>query len=204
MRKTSVVLGVLGAVIAVSAVIGAVTFVRGGISARAEPSPLEVAFARKARTWMVPSASRDQANPISVSPRALAEGRAHFADHCAVCHANDGSGDTAIGRGLYPRAPDMRNAPTQKLTDGELFYIIENGVRLTGMPAWGGGGSPEASWHLVHFIRHLPELTSEELAEMKALNPKSPDEWRALEDDESFLRGEPPRSRPPGRDAHQH
>jgi mono/diheme cytochrome c family protein len=205
MRKTSVVLGVLGAVVAIIVATGVVAFVRGGISARAEPSRLEVALARKARSWMIPSASRDQANPISASPRVLAEGRAHFADHCAVCHANDGSGNTAIGRGLYPRAPDMRQAPTQGLTDGEIYYVIENGVRLTGMPAWGGGGNPEASWHLVHFIRHLPELTPEELAEMAALNPKSPDEWRALEDDESFLRGEPPRpGRQPQRSAHGH
>ena len=73
---------------------------------------------------------------------AIAEGRAHFADHCASCHANDGSGDTEMGRGLYPRAPDMRLAATQNLEDHELFYIIENGIRLTGMPAWGTGKNP--------------------------------------------------------------
>jgi hypothetical protein len=98
----------------------------------------------------------------------------------------------------------MRSPATQELTDGELFYIIENGVRLTGMPAWGGAGTAEGSWHLVHFIRHLPKLTDEEKSRMEALNPRSPAEWRALEDEEAFLRGEAPRAREPGHGAHTH
>ena len=74
------------------------------------------------------------------------KGLEHFADHCATCHANDGSGNTTIGKNLFPPAPDMRLAATQDLTDGELFYIIEEGVRFTGMPAW-SSGTPEArSW----------------------------------------------------------
>ncbi|MEO7144714.1 MAG: c-type cytochrome [Bryobacteraceae bacterium] len=66
----------------------------------------------------------------------LADARAHWADHCAACHANNGSGDTAMGKHTYPPTPDMRQAETQNLTDGELFYIIQNGSRLTRMPSW--------------------------------------------------------------------
>jgi mono/diheme cytochrome c family protein len=185
-----------------TALLGAV-LLHGGISARAEPSAAEARVARALRGWAIPSGARDARNPIAASPSALAAGLAHFADHCATCHANDGSGQTAIGRRLYPRAPDMRKAATQELTDGELFYIIENGVRLTGMPAWGGPGTAEGSWHLVHFIRHLPKLTDEERARMEALNPRSPEEWRALEEEERFLRGEPAR-REPGHGGHAH
>jgi len=65
----------------------------------------------------------------------IAEAKAHFADHCAICHANNGSGNTEIGRNLYPKAPDMRLPQTLNLTDGELYYTIHNGIRLTGMPA---------------------------------------------------------------------
>ena len=68
----------------------------------------------------------------------------------------------------------MRLAATQELTDGELFYFIENGIRFTGMPAW-GDGSPkgeELGWKLVHFIRHLPQLTPDEVGEMEGLNPQ--------------------------------
>src|SRR5467141_1262563 len=57
--------------------------------------------------------------------------------HCATCHGNDGRRQTDIGRNMYPKAPDMRRARTQDLTDCELFSIIKNGIRLTGMSAWG-------------------------------------------------------------------
>ena len=99
-----------------------------------------------------------------------------------------------MGRNLYPRVPDLRLPPTQQLTDGELFYIIENGIRLTGMPGWGDGSeeSGRASWHLVAFIRHLPHLTPAEKLEMDRLRPRSPDEWREMQEDEAFLKGSAP------------
>ncbi len=121
----------------------------------------------------------------------------HFADHCASCHANDGSGRTEMGEHLYPRVPDMRLAQTQGLTDGELFAIIEDGVRFTGMPAWGDKSeqSQLASWHLVHFIRHLARLTPEERLQMEALNPKGPEDRQEEQDEENFLKGENPAPR---------
>ena len=67
------------------------------------------------------------------------------ADHCATCQANGGSGQTEIGQNLYPKAPDMRLPRTQNLRDGEIYYIINNGVRLTGMPAWGESHQAEDS-----------------------------------------------------------
>lgn len=192
MRRACWILGSIGLVIVLLAGLGAAFAFRGGISARAEPSALEARVARTLRRWAIPGEARQITNPIPPTPRVLRAGLAHFADHCASCHANDGSGQAELGRSLYPRAPDLRKPATQGLTDGELFYIIENGVRLTGMPAWGGAGSAEGSWHLVHFIRHLPVLTPEEKAQMDALNPKSPEEWRALDEEDAFLRGAEP------------
>ncbi len=175
--------------VAVMAVMPVVLLLRGGISARADPSAAEEAIARRLRSLLIPAVARDARNPLALEPRILAAGRAHFADHCASCHANDGSGRTNLGRNLYPRAPDMRGPITQALTDGELFYIIENGVRLTGMPGWGGAGKPEESWKLVHFIRHLPKSTPEEQAEMEQLNPRSAEEWREFQEEAEFLKG---------------
>ena len=143
-------------------------------------------------------------NAVEPTEAVLTEALEHYADHCAVCHANNGSGDTPIGRGLYPRAPDMRTAPTQELSDGELFSIIENGIRLTGMPAW-GAGTPEgehASWALVHFIRRLPKLTDDEISRMEALNPKSAEQWREEEEARRFLAGENPQ--PTTKSPHKH
>jgi mono/diheme cytochrome c family protein len=175
---------------------------RGGISARPEPGAVEAAVARRLRGWLIPRSAREAPNPLPPAPRVLADGRAHFADHCASCHANDGSGNTTLGRALYPRSPDLRGRATQALTDGELFYIIENGVRLTGMPAWGGAGRPEESWKLVHFIRHLPSLTAEELAVMEQLNPRSSQAWRELEEEDAFLGGEGAAPAPAGHGHH--
>jgi mono/diheme cytochrome c family protein len=163
-----------------------------GFSARERPTAVETWFARIARSAAIPAGARTTVNPVPNTPRTLADARAHWADHCAVCHANDGSGDVIIGKGTYPPAPDMRLPATQRLSDGELFYIIENGVRLTAMPAWGRGSAhdEQESWKLVHFIRHLPQLTDEEKAEMKKLNPKSLDELREEQEEENFLKGE--------------
>jgi len=163
-----------------------------GLSAREEPAGIESWIARRAREAALPAGARNQANPVANTPEVLAGARAHLADHCASCHANDGSGETAMGRGTYPRAPDMRLASTQKMTDGELFYIIQNGIRFSGMPAWGGGSGhdEEDSWKLVHFIRHLPDLTIEEKKEMERLNPKSPDEMKEEQEEQKFLKGE--------------
>jgi mono/diheme cytochrome c family protein len=165
-----------------------------GFSARDEPTAVEAFFARRLRRMAVPRSKIDARNPVLASPEVLSEAMAHFADHCATCHANDGSGSTAIGKGLYPKPPDMRQSQTQDLTDGEIFYIIHNGIRLTGMPAFGEGGANEEadvdSWKLVHFIRHLPKITPEELEQMKEMNPRSPAELKEEEELERFLNGD--------------
>src|SRR5882672_8542901 len=101
-----------------------------------------------------------------------------------------------MGRQMYPKTPDLTAAATQQLSDGELFSIIENGVRLTGMPGFGNGTaeSAAASWSLVHFIRHLPKVTPEELAAMEKLNPRSPEEWQQMQQEAAFLAGSEPAS----------
>lgn len=170
---------------------GALLMSAHGFSARQQPGALERWVARRARAFALPRDARDRQNPIPSSPAVLAEARAHWADHCAICHANNGSGDVEIARHMYPSAPDMRRPQTQQMTDGELFFIIQNGIRLTGMPAWGGGSSQDEqdSWKLVDFIRHLPELTAGEEREMQGLNPKSPEELKEEDDEREFLNG---------------
>jgi mono/diheme cytochrome c family protein len=192
-----VLIGLLVIVGAITVVVAA-SFAAGGISAKPAPGRTETAVARRLRSMAIPGAARDERNPVAASADAIKEGMEHFADHCAICHGNDGSGDSEMGRGLYPRAPDMRQAATQNLTDGQLFYIIENGVRLTGMPAWGGGSEHDATdnWRLVHFIRHLPKLTNAEIETMKKLNPKSPDEKEQDEKEKQFLEGAPSKGAP--------
>ncbi len=74
------------------------------------------------------------------TPEVIKDAIAHWADHYATCHDNDGSGNTSLGKTVYPPAPNMRGGRSQAMTDGELFYVIEHGIPFTGMPAWGNGG----------------------------------------------------------------
>ena len=191
-RRTAVLL--LSATLLLALGVLALRILRRGFSAREVPSAPEALVARQMRSMGIPRNAKAQSNPVPASPEVLREARAHFADHCALCHGNDGRGATTIGRNLYPKVPDMTLAATQNLSDGELFWIIKNGVRLTGMPAW-GVDTPEddrESWGLVRFIRHLPKMTPEEMAEMSALNPRSRRELEEEEAERRFLEGGSP------------
>jgi mono/diheme cytochrome c family protein len=175
----------------------------GGFSALKQPSALETFFAVRARQSAMPPAASVLKDPVPYSEAVLAEARAHWADHCAVCHANNGSGDTEMGSHMYPRTPDMRDKRTQQLSDGELFFIIENGIRLSGMPGWHTPGQELASWKLVHFIRHLKQISPKELQEMEKLNPKGPDEREEEQQEQEFLNGgAPPTSKSPMHHSH--
>jgi cytochrome c len=134
-------------------------------------------------------------NPIVATPAVIHDGMAHWAYHCAACHANNGSGETMYGKTMYPRPPNMRQQDTQQMSDGELYYTIKNGVRLSGMPAFGEPGDDDLdSWKLVVFIRHLPPLTRSEELEMEKFNPKSPEKKEEEQQEEDFLRGTTPSS----------
>jgi mono/diheme cytochrome c family protein len=199
-RGTLVLILLMAVVLAVGFV--AYSLLHNGVSAKATPTALEVMMARKARHMALPSTARALTNPVAPSEENLRDARLHFADHCAICHGNDGSCDTMMGSGLYPKPPDLRLAETQKLSDGELFWIIENGVRFTGMPAFSTRhSSPEDSWKLVLFIRHLPQLTAEERIEMERYNPKGPDDLEEEKEEEDFLNGATPAPKP---ESHHH
>lgn len=129
-----------------------------GLSARKKPSNFEYAIANFALSLSIPSEAKKLTNPLPSAPRILAEARKPYKDHCAVCHAEDRRGKTRLSAGLSPEVPDLRANHIQALTDGEMFYIIKNGVRFTGMPAWEIGD--DETWHLVALLRQLPKESS--------------------------------------------
>lgn len=200
----------VAAIVFVLLLVGAAvlwSFVRRGVSTRTAPSAIETRIAAMLRGAAIPAELQHLSNPVPRTEAALADGLAHFADHCALCHGNDGRADNFYGRNMFPPPPDMTTT-TQRLTDGEIYAIIENGVRLTGMPAFGDGTADnQSSWNLVHFIRHLPQLSPEELQKMESLNPKSPAALAAEQEEGEFLEGTrefPPTTPPPSHDGHDH
>ena len=164
----------------------------GSVSAvRRRPWPLEERIATGTWRLLVPRSIRNTRNPVAPTPDVLTRARAHWADHCALCHGNDGSGETTIGQRVYPRTPDLRAARTQTLTDGELFYAIEEGIAWTAMPGWRTGTSEgeQETWALVAFVRHLPSITADELKEMERLNPRAPVNTEREKEIDDFLKG---------------
>lgn len=140
----------------VLAALGAAIIKWHGFRASSPPGTLESAVARSVRNFSIPRAESRRMNPVAGDPLALQQGRDAFLSRCALCHGVDGRGLTPIGANEYPRVPDLRSQPTQRLSDGDIHYIIENGVQLTGMPAMPSQSSSE-SWKLVAYIRSFRE-----------------------------------------------
>jgi mono/diheme cytochrome c family protein len=165
-----IILSVISTLVVVGLVIGGLLwYVRGqGFSAREQPSWMERTMARNARRIATPAGAKNLMNPRQQqTAEMIAEADEHFVEHCGICHGIDGRGDSLIGKNLYPQVPDMSQPDTQQLSDGELYYIISNGIRLTGMPAWRFEDKPEAIWDLVSLIRRLPKLYPEELQRLQ-------------------------------------
>ena len=147
----------IGGAILVALGLYGVRLIWHGFSTADQPSFLETVVARTARNLSIPRKARLEKNPWTSTADVLKEARESFVDRCAVCHGPDGSGQTQVGNNLYPKVPDLRSPRTQRLTDGEIRYIIRNGVRLTGMPGWAKPHDEQSddSWKLVLFIRGL-------------------------------------------------
>ncbi len=151
-------------VVLAAATFGGLLLVGRGFRATTIPSKWEVLVARTVRNLAIPTHERNQQSPLAATASNTSQGREAYLAECAGCHGLDGSGKTPMGANLYPRVPDLRADPTQNLTDGDIHYIIENGVQLTGMPAWGEPHKESSadSWKLVLFIRSLRPLNRQE------------------------------------------
>ncbi len=144
-----------------------------GFSARAQPTGMETWMAHMMRAMAMPAGASARRDPYpGLTAAQMRFATEHFAAHCAVCHNNNGDGKTMLGENMYPHPPDLRGPGTRRKSDGALYYIIRNGIRMSGMPAW-GDDTPKETWELVDFIRHLPRLTPAEIARMRKYNPKT-------------------------------
>jgi mono/diheme cytochrome c family protein len=138
-----------------------------GFSSRPEPSHLESNVAMKTYDSSVPNRFEAMKNPMEAKGINLIEAGGHYEEHCAVCHADNGGGETKFHGIMYPRPTDLRSDDTQEMSDGELYWVIKNGVRWSGMPAFGKpGDDDEHVWKIVAYVRHLPKLTGQEEQEV--------------------------------------
>ena len=164
--RDAVITILLLAIVAVTAAFVIVR--RGGLAASAEPGRLERSVAGRLVRLSIPADADRQQSPLGGQAEVWRQAREHYLDHCAVCHGRDAKGHTEMGANMYPKVPDLTSTEVQRRSDGALFYIIQNGIRWTGMPAWKNEHSPEDSWKLVAFIRKSPTLAE---ADMKIEEP---------------------------------
>jgi mono/diheme cytochrome c family protein len=134
--------------------------------AEATPGAVEKSVAGLVlRQWVRHNAPADN-NPFPPTADNLTAGRREFGEHCSVCHGADGSARTPLGADFYPPIARLeRGAPGW--SDGELFFMISNGIRYTGMPGFGTRHKPETIWRIILWIRQLPHLTAQEKADLQ-------------------------------------
>lgn len=145
-------------VVAFGATAAIIGFTQVKLDALQEPGHLETVLATRAKHAIVRRSSR---HGIPLAPAdlqaSIEEGDKLFGTECASCHGIDGHKLTDTGRWMYPRAADLASAEVQRYSDRELFWIVKNGIRFSGMPAFGRVESDEHIWNLVHYVRTLPD-----------------------------------------------
>ena len=163
-----VLTGILIGVVLVAAAVG-LLFWSGSynVAATNPPGRFEKKFAAFALDRAIQKRAPVRTNPFS-KPEDVRAGLAHFKENCVDCHGAPGVEESEFGQGLNPPAPDLTLPALQKLRDGELFWVVSNGIRMTGMPAFSPTHKEDEIWKIVAFVRHLPEITKEEQQTLKA------------------------------------
>jgi mono/diheme cytochrome c family protein len=134
-----------------------IALMRFNLSAQREPGPAETRLANLSKRYFIYLASRHGIPPRPQDTKSSIErGGSHYGLDCSVCHADDGRSERPLGQGMYPRASDLTSKQVQSYSDQELFWIIQNGIRFTGMPAFGSVETPDHVWDLVNYVRALP------------------------------------------------
>jgi plastocyanin len=157
--------GVLWTLVVIAAIVVAGLWMLSnhGLVSDRQPGALETAVARRLVVLSIPSSMRQMRNPYANDADAWREGADHFQEHCAVCHGRSGRADSDIAKKMYPPVPDFADPAIQRMSDGALFAIIQNGVSWTGMPAFRQEHTAEETWKLVAFIRRVPTLKPEDM-----------------------------------------
>lgn len=157
-------LGFLLAGLVVAAVLASGAY---NVAATSPPGRLESRIAVFALNRSVAKRAPSAKNPFPSSAEVFREGLAHYKENCVVCHGAPGVEEAELAQGLNPPAPDLTLPRVQARPDGEMFWIVSNGIRTTGMPAFSPTHKPEEIWKIVAFLRHLPEISNGEQTKLK-------------------------------------
>lgn len=119
------------------------------------PGAVETAIVTRMKYSQI--GGKNDHNPTPDTPDTAKEGAEHFQHHCEICHGLDGQNTgVPFADKSSPPVADLASARVQHYSDGQLKWIIDNGIRFTGMPGWKGILTDEEAWNIVRYIRHLP------------------------------------------------
>ena len=145
-------------VLAIIAIAYGVTHVN--VSALPEPGPFETSVAMKVKDWYIHRAVEGPLAPPPANDAAsISAGGTTFIMGCATCHGKGGRNPTPVGKSMYPRALDLGSPEVQGMPDREIFWVIKNGIRLSGMPGFAHIESDEEIWQLTYYVRSLGKQT---------------------------------------------
>ncbi len=163
-----VIVGILVGWVLLAALIGIVVWSGSyDVGATNPPGRLEKKFAALALDRAIQKRAPARSNPFA-KPEDVRAGLAHYKENCLDCHGAPGVEESEFGQGLNPPAPDLTLPSVQRMRDGELYWVVSNGIRMTGMPAFSPTHKEDEIWKIVAFVRHLPEITKEEQQTLKA------------------------------------
>ena len=150
------VLMIAVALVAGVLLIGWLAFSSFSLAAVAEPGGTETYLAIKAKHLLIARAVREGVPPRPLDRAAsAAQGDNTFTVRCSLCHGEDAQSRTPIGQWMYPRATDLTSSEVRSYSDQELFWIVKNGIRLSGMPAFGKTETDEKIWNMIDHLRTL-------------------------------------------------
>lgn len=111
-----------------------------------------------------PATAKRLRNPVPHNNQNIENGNALYEQNCVVCHGADGKG-AEYNKTAKVKVPDLASHHVAKLTDGEIFYVITNGIKTSGMPGYKLKTSDRERWQMVHYVRHF-SMTAEDHAAM--------------------------------------
>ena len=199
--------GILSGFFLAGAIV-AVVFATGAydVAATKPPSRWETRIATFALNRSVLRRAPGTRNPMPATPETLRDGLGHYRENCVTCHGAPGVDPSEIGQGLNPPAPDLTLPRVQARPDGEMFWIVSNGIRSTGMPAFSPTHKTEEIWKIVAFLKHLPEIGAEEQKVLRAGGEEAEHHHEESEAPPAGAAAAPPptpHTHPPGTPSHK-
>jgi len=172
-------------------------------SATRKPGQLESRLADYVTSNWVHRHAAKQTNPINPTPENLKAGQGDFEEHCASCHGLDGSGENRFEADFYPPVPKLADV-AQEWSDGELYFIISNGISMSGMPGFSGNHDSKDIWGMVLWVRHLAQLSPQEKAALEFRAHMTTEQHEKMMEESHPEETDPPHDHSPRAESEHH